>query len=289
MDQNVEIIVLERMNPSYGKTAGGYEVLITGWFYSAATVVWNDQFIVPKVSTPNSIRFVVPPGSGDVSCYVSIPPHRSRVVIFTYTNTRFSKINFSALIVGINRYRGVLPPLRYAAADGVSLGSTVMSMQGHAEIVLNEKATKGNIFSKLPELIKNCKEKNEKAVFYFAGHSRLVDGSLKLCVYSDTMSHEEVDISDVIEYFAAESNGLLILDSCFAGSLVDENKFMGTDEITEAFKPNTSDTSVYLIVPTEKELVKDGFFTPLLIAMWRNINQGIHKPSSCLQAARHKR
>ncbi len=130
-----------------------------------------------------------------------------------------------ALIVGVNEY----PKLNAGSnlegcVNDVHSIETLLKAQGfEVTSLLNENATKRTIFDTLAAL-KKTSRKNERFVFYFAGHGTIASsGASTLLPYDASEKNETADIGRDELYRAllavpAQSR-TVFLDSCFSGGL----------------------------------------------------------------------
>ena len=130
-----------------------------------------------------------------------------------------------ALVIGVNEYPKLIPGsnLEGCVNDAHSL-ETLLKAQGfEVTTLVNDGATKRNIFDTL-ETLKKTSRKNERFVFYFAGHGTVAsDGASTLLPHDASEKNEASDIGRDELYRAllavpARSRTVL-LDSCFSGGL----------------------------------------------------------------------
>jgi len=189
-----------------------------------------------------------------------------------YSDAKTASLVGFALVVGINLYSNTLLPLRYAAADAASLASLLRSWGVTTRYLLNKDATRKSILEELRSLCNSAKAKGERVIFYFAGHSILANGSVKLCIPTSNVTCEEVDVMEIFLFLHAESaSSLVILDACHVRSLIDEVRFTNVNH-TVALDLNVTSKETFLVVPTTAGQLQDGIFTPQFLALWRNIN-----------------
>ena len=132
-----------------------------------------------------------------------------------------------ALLIGINHYKSIdIEDLVSPIPDVREIGKALKEELNFEPIIL-EDAKRGEIVLGLNKLVKNV-YKNDSIIIYFAGHGyfsdKLLDG-FWLTNDSDPETPKtwlaNKDISKYIKLIGAK-NILLVSDSCYSGTLVDE-------------------------------------------------------------------
>jgi protein O-mannosyl-transferase len=140
-----------------------------------------------------------------------------------------------AIIVGISKYQNI-ESLNYADRDAIAFYNYLLSPAGgsvdtnNIKILLNEKATGGNIGSALEALMQNAKE-NEFVYIYFSGHGDIenntdIKNGYLLC-YDSPKTCYSTGTTFPISYLQECANTLanrnitvtIIADACRAGKL----------------------------------------------------------------------
>jgi tetratricopeptide (TPR) repeat protein len=141
-----------------------------------------------------------------------------------------------ALIVGVSDYKN-LPKLTYAHSDAQLYYNYITSAAGgkidpaNVKLLLNEKATAGQIFAALDWLLENLKE-GDNAIFYFSGHGDLETKTIRqngFLMASDApaaayMSGGTIGINylqDYLETYVQKNKAkvFLVTDACRSGKL----------------------------------------------------------------------
>jgi len=142
-------------------------------------------------------------------------------------NTKI-KINSFAIVVGIETYRD-LPLAEFAVRDAKVFKQYLIRAMGFPEenvvMLLNSRATKGDIEGYLGVWLKNNAEKDSFIIFYYAGHGapNPSTGEAFIIPFDGNPAFPEASgipikslYSMISSYKARET--LLIIDSCFSGA-----------------------------------------------------------------------
>jgi tetratricopeptide (TPR) repeat protein len=152
-------------------------------------------------------------------------PKISKIDSFSQMNELYSK-SF-AVVIGIDRYEN-WPALEFAAADAAAV-KRKLEKNGFDEIVtiLDEEATRRRILTELFHELPQRTGRNDRVVFYFAGHGQtedLLTGGKRgylLPVDADTSDYPKTAIS--MEQIRSLSSRipakhiLYVMDSCYSG------------------------------------------------------------------------
>ena len=135
-----------------------------------------------------------------------------------------------ALIIGINKYENV-QPLSYAIDDAIAVKNLLINDFGfprnNVNLLLNQEATQNNIKKQLDILVKSAK-KNDRVLFYFAGHGETeplaLDGTdmgFLLPVEGDTenlyLTSIPMDELKRISLYSKAKHMLFLVDACYGG------------------------------------------------------------------------
>jgi len=141
-----------------------------------------------------------------------------------------------AVIVGVSDYKNV-PKLTYAHTDAQLFYNYITSPAGgkidpaNVKLLLNDKATAGQIFAALDWLVETAKE-GDNVIFYFSGHGDLETKTIRqngflLAVDAPTASYMSGGtigigyLQDYLETLAQQNKAkvLLVTDACRSGKL----------------------------------------------------------------------
>lgn len=132
-----------------------------------------------------------------------------------------------AIVVGIDRYEN-WPFLEFAAADAVAVREMLQRL-GFDDItlLLNEEATQRRILTELFESLPSKVERNDRVLFYFAGHGQtyemagggrrgyIIPADAELTNYMPTALSMD-QIRSLTRYIPAK-HILYVMDSCYSG------------------------------------------------------------------------
>ncbi len=133
---------------------------------------------------------------------------------------------YLALVIGINDYEDEkISDLKTAVKDAEELAAILESRYGfQVELLVNEKATKKNIYQALRNLVKRATP-NDSVLLYYAGHGeidRTFDDGWWIPVDAeggDPITYlDNIQVQKAIKSLQAR-HVLLIADSCYAGTL----------------------------------------------------------------------
>lgn len=127
--------------------------------------------------------------------------------------------------IGINRYQ-YFPPLNNAVKDVEDIKNLLLEKYEldaeQLRLLLDEAATRDNIFDELDRLIEEILEE-DKLILYYSGHGHLsaVNGFWIPCEAQKNKTSHYINNSSIRDYVKAikARHILLISDSCFSGSL----------------------------------------------------------------------
>lgn len=132
-----------------------------------------------------------------------------------------------AIIIGIDHYGAGVRPLRTAAADARRLGEVLASLHGYdVHVLIDEEATRERLVRLLDEELPLEIKKDDRVVFYFAGHGLTIDGHDNpngYLVPQDAIDFEQTTflsmawVHDRLERLDCR-HMLVLLDCCFAGA-----------------------------------------------------------------------
>jgi len=162
-------------------------------------------------------------------------------------NLSVNEVNYYAVIIGVERFKGIEPLPEDKLDDGaISMYNLLISSKNwiseNIKLLLNEDATKENIRDSIVNWLDEKENENDVVLYYFAGHSIKMPlskrhlGKTYSFPYNITnFSYADDKITDtelaswLIEL---DSNHItLILDTCYSGkmtSLCQENRVMLT-------------------------------------------------------------
>jgi len=142
-----------------------------------------------------------------------------------------SDTNYYALIIGIDKYSGNIPPLATAVNDAHAILEVLVDQYGFSKSsvveLYNSQATKAAIIETLRNFAKKLRE-NDNLFIYYAGHGQLDDVTgAGHWVPADAIAGRfdtylpNSTIRDYVKGIKAK-HILLVSDSCFAGSMLVE-------------------------------------------------------------------
>ena len=147
----------------------------------------------------------------------------------------FVRGRYYALLIGINTYEGVWPPLEAAAHDAKTLANVLEHYYhfDHVETLIDDEATRTAIISKIEWYERNLGPEDNLFIYY-AGHGELFENRDRgYWVPADATTRSTVNYisnADVQSYIRGipAKHTLLIADACFSGDL-----FRGKEEESE--------------------------------------------------------
>jgi hypothetical protein len=185
-----------------------------------------------------------------------------------------------AVFIGIDKYQHWLP-LQNPVKDAQELKEILQSHYYIDKIyeLYNDKATKANII-KLLDYLTNSLTTKDSLLIFFAGHGYFdkttqlgywipVDGGNDPIEQSNWITNNLVT-----QYIAGMQTGhvLLIADSCFSGTLIEQNRGFSIEIDNEYFKKAYARTARQVITSGELEVVPDSseFAHQLKMALLKN-------------------
>lgn len=129
------------------------------------------------------------------------------------------------LIIAINNYKNGFSPLKNAVSDATAFKEVVTSKYGVQQVyeLINETATRKNIFIKFNEL-RNSLTDQDNLIIYFSGHGELVNNS-GYWIPVDGVANQDYTflsnhvVKDLLKDIKAH-HAVVIVDACFSGSLL---------------------------------------------------------------------
>lgn len=159
--------------------------------------------------------------------------------------------NIYALIVGISDYQNPgIPDLKYADRDAQAFANYLLDPKGvgvdtqNLELLLNEKASAGNVIMSMYPLLDKIKE-GDLFIFYFSGHGDLETKTLSqpgflLCwdappaVYMGGGTFGLIYLQEIISTLSTQNKAkvLMVTDACRSGKLA--GNAIGGSQMTSA-------------------------------------------------------
>lgn len=163
------------------------------------------------------------------------------------------------LVIGIDKYQ-YCPKLYNAVRDAKAFKDILIKrfqfQEKHLVTLFDQEATQNNIFKALSELVDKVEE-GDNVVIYFSGHGeyeKSIDEGYWVPV-EGRLSQPGTYLSNsrIIKYLKAirSHHTLLVVDSCFSGSLFLERKLRGVERLESL-------PSRWLITSGRNEVVSDG-------------------------------
>ncbi|MBN8545912.1 MAG: caspase family protein [Ignavibacteria bacterium] len=133
---------------------------------------------------------------------------------------------YYALVIGIDKYKGVWNPLRNAVNDAKAVEEVLAKDYGfdHVISLYNEEATRANIITALEQLIDSVK-KDDNVLIFYSGHGEFNEKLNKgfwVPVDATTSSSAGYISNNDLQTFIAGINSkhtLLVSDACFSGDI----------------------------------------------------------------------
>ena len=176
--------------------------------------------------------------------------------------------NNHLLLIGIDTYADTrINNLNNAKADAEALGAILLEkyqFNGELVTLYDQEATRAGIYGKLDYFTDNLQE-DDSLLIFFSGHGYyranqkrgyLVPADAKYSQFHSLISNT-VLIEDYLPNLPAR-HVVLILDSCFSGSLFKNVDFTGTQPATEAVRKMMASRSRLGMAAGSIELVSDG-------------------------------
>ena len=162
------------------------------------------------------------------SLNVSPPLQPSDVDVLPVTITRARK-NAHAVVVGLERYRNELPQASYAERDARVvaryLSGTMGYEEGNIALLLNDRATKGDMEKYFETWLPNRVESDDTVFVYFSGHGapNAKTGEAYLVPYDGDpvfLNNTGYPLSRLYQSLAdlPAKEVVVVLDSCFSGA-----------------------------------------------------------------------
>ncbi|MDI6917650.1 MAG: caspase family protein, partial [Thermoplasmatales archaeon] len=136
-------------------------------------------------------------------------------------------VNKYALLIGIEDYPPGVKDLDYTIDDVYDMCDVLINNcyfpPENIRVLTDTNATKENIQNNITWIASNAKQ-NDTVFFFFSGHG----GHDYVLVYGDTISDNELDLwfTDI-----NSTNLVIIIDSCYAGSMIEKSKTGCMDEV----------------------------------------------------------
>jgi|GEM_PF-2738414 len=136
-------------------------------------------------------------------------------------------VNKYALLIGIEDYPPGVKDLDYTIDDVYDMRDVLINNcyfdPENIRVLTDANATKENIQNNITWIASNAKQ-NDTVFFFFSGHG----GYGYVLVYGNKISDNELDswFSDM-----NSANLVIIIDSCYAGSMIEKSKTGCTDEV----------------------------------------------------------
>lgn len=133
---------------------------------------------------------------------------------------------YHALVIGIDKYKGVWNPLKNAVNDAKAVEEVLVKDYGfdHVISLYNEEATRANIITALEQLIDSVK-KDDNVLIFYSGHGEFNEKLNKgfwVPVDATTSSSAGYISNNDLQTFIAGINSkhtLLVSDACFSGDI----------------------------------------------------------------------
>lgn len=137
--------------------------------------------------------------------------------------------NAYAIVVGVEQYRGQIPPAQHAASDAKTVAMfmrrTLGLPQKNIKLLTNEMASKGDIDAVLKQwLPRQLKKKRGPVYFYFSGHGTpdTKSGDAYLLPYDgdpEYLSTKGIKVDDLYAKLRSVNavHAAVFIDACFAG------------------------------------------------------------------------
>jgi hypothetical protein len=151
-----------------------------------------------------------------------------------------------AVVVGVEQYAPLVAAstLKGCLNDAQGIAEAFRQMKFKVILLTNSLATRQNILDAFKEIQKTIK-KDERFVFYFAGHGRKAP-RFALMPSDATISGNDIepkDLNDAILKITAKSRTVL-LDSCFSGGMAAGEMSRGADDFEPRFFDPVEERSI---------------------------------------------
>ena len=185
---------------------------------------------------------------------------------------------FIALIIGIDKYKGIWPALRRPVSDARKFRNTLENRYGFNEIIelYDENASRENIITELEKLTKRVNRKSNLLLFY-AGHGTYDTltqiGYIVPCdATSNSISHmiSYNEIQTLLTPISLRAQHVLIIsDACYSGALTrgsrNEKKPMSELDKTAYLKNYTARSTTAITSGSLEEVSDQSLFSEYLI------------------------
>jgi hypothetical protein len=132
-----------------------------------------------------------------------------------------------AVLIGIDRYRHDVPPLRSAVNDASRIAETLEQQHGYRTVLLlDEQATRAALLDLIERQLPEQVGSDDRVLFYFAGHGVAISGDDGPQGYLLPQDASRGDASGYLEMAQLHEalmslpcrHMLIVLDSCFSGA-----------------------------------------------------------------------
>jgi hypothetical protein len=184
------------------------------------------------------------------------------------SSMQINKIEYRALLIGINDYPGESADLPYSINEINSFKKTLIDggnwEESNIKILKNSRANITNIFNAINWLSDEADD-NDVSIFYYSGHGSKALNSEYLLVYggsiSDLVLDEKLD--------SIKGRVIVILDSCYSGGFVDDLKGFkriimaacGKNNLTYQYSEIKSGIFGYFVNLSLQKITKNAEFT----------------------------
>ncbi len=199
-----------------------------------------DESGVKEVYVNNRKTMLNPDGEFNIDVYLRIGlnnvivraiDNKLNISIDTFIVTRkveelIAKGKYYALIIGVDKYKGVWPELRNAVNDAKAIEKVLKDEYNFEEIhtLYNDNATRKNIIEKF-ELFSNNISKDDNVLVFYSGHGEFKQQLNKgYWVPIDALTKSTADYisnSDIQTFLNGipSKHTLLVSDACFSGDI----------------------------------------------------------------------
>ena len=173
--------------------------------------------------------------------------------------------NSWALVVGINDYENV-PDLHYAVEDALAIKNMLINDLGfprnNVRYLIDKEASQSNINKELSKLLKSA-GKNDRVVFYFAGHGEteelgLEDGDAGFLMPADAEAENlyftAIPMEDLksVSKFSKAKHMLFLVDACYSGLAAVNTRSLNTN-VPNYIDKITQENSRQIITAGQKD------------------------------------
>ena len=148
---------------------------------------------------------------------------------------------YYALIIGIDKYKGIFPPLKNAVSDAKAIETMLAKYKFDVfHPLYNEQATREKIISEFEWLVANVKEQ-DNVFIYYSGHGEYkqeLDKGFWVPVDAETASTSKYVSNNDIQTFLSSiksKHTLLVSDACFSGDIFRGNTISVPFEESEKY------------------------------------------------------